>query len=269
MEELRAALPTLRRPLAVMGSLLGLYLLVPIAVILPVAFSTSRYLKFPPPGFSLQWFVDVLQDPNWTEPALLSMQLAAAATVLATVAGTAAAFAVRRMRRGTSVVRTILLAPMVLPQLVLALGLYLAYSVLDWTGDARLVILGQATVAVPIVFVTVTSGLVNVDPALSRAAASLGHRWPSIVWRVELPLVARSIAGAAIMAFALSFDESVIAYFLCPPGSATLPVALWLSASQSASPAISAVSAYVMAIAVTLLAATVFVLGNRKPQRES
>lgn len=269
MEELRAAFPKLRLGVSVIGVLIGLFLIVPILVILPVAFTHGSYLQFPPTGFTFGWFKEVVGDSAWTTPAWLSVKIALIDTLLATVAGTAAAFAVRRMGKGTSFARTIMLAPMVIPQLVLALGLYLAYRVIHWSGDLRILVIGQATVAVPIVFVTVSAGLVAVDPALSRAAASLGHRWPSILARVELPLVTRSIVGAAIMAFALSFDESVLAYFLSPPGQPTLPVAIWSSASQSASPAISAVSAYVMIIAVTLLAITALVLGGRVGRRKT
>jgi putative spermidine/putrescine transport system permease protein len=268
MDELRAAFPKARLPFAIAGVVIGLFLIIPLLVILPVAFTHGDFLQFPPSGFTFGWFREVLQDPTWTGPAWLSVQMALLDTVFATVAGTAAAFAVRRMGRGTSFARTVMLAPMVVPQLVLALGLYLAYRVIHWGADLRVLVIGQATVAVPIVFVTVSAGLAAVDPALSRAAASLGHRWPSILFRVELPLVTRSIVGAAIMAFALSFDESVLAFFLSPPGDPTLPVAIWSSASQSASPAISAVSAYVMIIAVTLLALTALVLSGRIGRRK-
>jgi putative spermidine/putrescine transport system permease protein len=267
MEELRRTLSRSRLPFVLAGVIIALFLIVPILVILPVAFTHGAFLQFPPQGFTFGWFREVLQDSAWTGPAWLSVKVALLDTVIATIAGTTAAFAVRRMGKATSFARTIMLAPMVVPQLVLALGLYLAYRVIHWGSDLRVLIIGQATVAIPVVFVTVSAGLVAVDPALSRAAASLGHRWPSVVRRVELPLVKRSIAGAAIMAFALSFDESVLAYFLSPPGNPTLPVAIWQSASQSASPAISAVSAYVMIIAVTLLAVTAVVLGGRIGRR--
>lgn len=267
MDDLRAALPKCRLPIALVGIVIAVFLIVPILVILPVAFTPGTFLQFPPTGFTFGWFKEVLHDPTWTGPAWLSVKIALVDTLLAVIAGTAAAFAVRRMGKGTSFARTIMLAPMVVPQLVLALGLYLAFRVIHWGGDLRILVIGQATVAIPIVFVTVSAGLVAVDPVLSRAAASLGHPWPSVIFRVELPLVGRSIIGAAIMAFALSFDESVLAYFLSPPGKPTLPVAIWQSASQSASPAISAVSAYVVIIAVTLLAVTAVVLGGRTGRR--
>ena len=75
-----------------------------------------------------------------------------------------------------------------------------------------------------------------------------------MVWRIELPLVSRSILSGAILAFAVCFDEAVLALFLVPPAQQTLPVKIWTSASENASPAIAAASALAICLAVTLLA---------------
>ncbi|MGH3358080.1 MAG: ABC transporter permease, partial [Nocardioidaceae bacterium] len=128
--------------------------------------------------------------------------------------------------------------------------------------------LGQATLAMPLVFVTVSAGLGAVDPALSRAAQSLGYRWPSVVRRVELPLVRRSVLSGAILAFAVCFDEAVLAFFLAPPSTQTLPVKIWTSASENVSPTIAAASAFVICFAVTLLA-VVAVLRSRPTPKGS
>jgi putative spermidine/putrescine transport system permease protein len=109
--------------------------------------------------------------------------------------------------------------------------------------------------ATPIVFVAVSAGLAQVDPALSRTAASLGAKWPTIVWRVELPLLRGNIVAAALFAFAFSFDEVVISYFLNGPDNTTLPVELFVSTRDSLSPAIAAASTVVMLIALLLVAA--------------
>jgi putative spermidine/putrescine transport system permease protein len=101
--------------------------------------------------------------------------------------------------------------------------------------------------------VVASAGLSSVDPALSRASASLGHPWPSTVLRVELPLIARSVVIGFVLAFALCFDEAVLAYFLAPPGQATLPTQLWLASTEQASPAIAAVSTIVMGFVTVLL----------------
>jgi putative spermidine/putrescine transport system permease protein len=255
MEALRDAFPRSRAWFTGVGILIALFLLAPMAAIMPLAFTTSRYLVFPSVGFTWQWFDVLLNDPGWQGAMLNSARVASAAALIATVAGTSAALAVRRIDRGRQVVRTTLLAPMVLPQLVLALGLYLTYRSI--AGGTSLVVLtiGQATLAMPLVFVTVSAGLAAVDPTLSRAAQSLGYRWPQVVRRVELPLVRRSVLSGLILAFAVCFDEAVLAFFLAPPASQTLPVKIWTSASENASPTIAAASALLICLAVTLLAA--------------
>jgi putative spermidine/putrescine transport system permease protein len=251
--ELRASLRRTGPATMICGCLVAVFLLVPLAVILPIAFSADTFLVFPPTRLSTRWFTEVFADPDWRASVLLSTQVAAGATALAAVAGTSAAFALRRARRGQRLLRTAMIAPLVIPQLVLALGLYLAVDDLGGKAGIKTLVLGQAVLAAPIVYLTVSAGLTTVDPALSRAARGLGHRWPSVLLRIELPLVARSVAGSAVLAFGLCFDESVLAYYLSPPGRETLPTRIWLSASQSASPAIAVVSSLVIGLAIVLL----------------
>jgi putative spermidine/putrescine transport system permease protein len=261
--ELRGVFRRLSPWVIVVAVLTAVFLLAPLLAILPIAFSADRYLTFPPPGFSLRWLTEVFTSADWQAAFGQSLYTAGTATVLAVVAGTGAALALRRTRRGARLLRTVVIAPMVVPPLVLALGLYLAVDDLGGSAGIRTLILGQATLAAPLVCLSVSAGLSKVDPALSRAARSLGHGWPSVLWRVELPLVARSIAGSAVLAFGLCFDESVLSYYLSPPGEETLPTLLWLDAGQQASPAIAAVSALVMGMAVALLGITVLLTGPR------
>ncbi len=254
MDALRDALPRTRIWFTIVGVLIALFLLAPMAAILPLAFTSSPFLVFPPEGFSGQWFSEVLTDQAWRASMLNSARVAVAAALMATIAGTSAALAVRRMTRGRRIVRTTLLAPMVIPQLVLALGLYLTYRRVAGGTSLTVLTIGQATLAMPLVFVTVSAGLASVDPMLSRAAQSLGYRWPAVVRRIELPLVRRSVVSGAILSFAVCFDEAVLAFFLAPPGQQTMPVKIWTSASENASPAIAAASALVVCLAITLLA---------------
>jgi putative spermidine/putrescine transport system permease protein len=266
MEALREALPRSRPWFTVAGVLIGIFLLAPLASILPLAFTESPFLVFPPEGFSFDWMTSLLQDQAWVASMQNSAQVALGAAALATVAGTSAALAVRRLSWGRQLVRTTLLAPLVMPQLVLALGLYLTYR--DVFGGTSLTVLtlGQATLAMPLVFVTVSAGLAAVDPTLSAAAESLGYRWPHVIWRIELPLVFRSVISGAILAFAVCFDEAVLAFFLAPPDRQTLPVKIWTTASENASPAIAAASSLVIALAVTLLAIAVLIRPKNNPR---
>lgn len=267
MDALRDALPRTRVWFVLCGVLIALFLLAPLAAILPLAFTNSQFLIFPAVGFSRRWFDQLLTDPAWRGSIVNSARVAVAGAALATLAGASAALAVRRLPRGRRFLRTTMLAPMVMPQLVLALGLYLTYKSIAGGTSLTVLTLGQATMAMPLVFVTVSAGLATVDPAMSRAAQSLGYRWPAVVRRIELPLVRQSVASGAILAFAVCFDEAVLAFFLAPPSNQTLPVKIWTSASENASPTIAAASTLAIALAITLLAVVAVLRSPRSPNR--
>lgn len=253
--ELRLGLRRLAVPIAALGSATALFLLLPLLVIVPMAFNGGHFMTFPPSGFSTQWFSTLFGEEAWTDALRLSVELSLLATALATVGGTAAALALRRLGRAAGPLRTAFLIPLIVPQIVLALGLFNLFDMLGVADRVWIVAVGQAALAFPLVVVAVSAGLAGVDPALSRAAASLGHGWASIVGRVELPLVRPAVLGAAILAFGFCFDEAVVAYFLTPPGQQTLPTQIWLSARDSVSPAIAAASVLVIAVAVLAMAA--------------
>jgi putative spermidine/putrescine transport system permease protein len=261
---LREALGGYRTALVVLGALLALFLLVPVLVILPQAFSSGLFFKFPPPGFSTQWFDTVVNDPLWRDSFARSLVTAAAGAVLATAAGTFAALGLRRLGPRGRLLRALFLAPLVIPQLVLAIGIFVARDDLGLGTSLWTLVIGQTVLAFPVVVVVASAGLSSVDPALSRASASLGHRWPSTLLRIELPLISRSILSAFVLAFALCFDEAVLAYFLAPPGKATLPTQLWLASTENASPAIAAVSTIVMGLVTILLLAAAWI-GRPRP----
>jgi putative spermidine/putrescine transport system permease protein len=250
---LREALGPYRRAIGVVAALVVVFLLVPLVVILTQAFSGGFFFQFPPPSWSTRWFSQVLNDPTWQDAFKRSLLTASVGGVVATVCGTMAALALRRLSRGARLLRTLLLAPLVIPQLVLAIGIFVARDGLGFGTSLWTLVVGQTTLALPVVVTIASAGLADVDPALSRASQSLGHPWPSTVLRVELPLIFRSVLSALMLAFALCFDEAVLAFFLAPPGSPTLPTQLWQTSQENASPAIAAVSALVVAFVTLLL----------------
>jgi putative spermidine/putrescine transport system permease protein len=166
--------------------------------------------------------------------------------------------------------RALLLAPVVLPYIVYAFGLYLVFDDAGIVGSSIWpVVAGQATLAFPVAFIAVSAGLSTIDPAVYRAGASLGARWTTIVRLVELPLARRHIAGGALFAFAFCFDEVVVATFVGSPETPTLPAAIFSAARESVSPELAAVSTVVTLIALTTIAGLSFVLGRSARLRTS
>jgi putative spermidine/putrescine transport system permease protein len=255
-DALHAALgPRLRVPITVLSILIGAFLLFPIGIVISTSFTAGFFLTFPPEGFSTRWYSAILDNPEWTKPFWTSIRVALFATTLATVVGTCAALGMRRAVRGRRSLSAIMVAPVTLPLLAYALGLYDLFN--RWPifeGTNVPVVLGQAVVAFPLVYVIVLAGLAAVDRRVTDAASTLGARWPMIVWKIELPLIRNNIIVAALFAFTISFDEAVIALIMSPPESMTLPVQMFRAARESISPELAAASTIVMALAVVVLA---------------
>lgn len=239
-----------------LGIVLALFLLLPILIIIPTSLTASPFVEFPPDGLSGRWYSEFFSDPVWTDALRTSVTIALEATLLATVVGTAAALGLRHLTerpqaaRYARGLRTLFIMPAIIPLVGYALGLYNVFGFVGDSTSTTPIVLGQAVLAFPLVFVTVAAGLARVSPNLTKAAFSLGASWPKVVWRVELPLVVRNIVAGAVFALALAFDEVVIAFFFNSPTNTTLPVELFVTARESVTPIIAAAAVIVMLVAL-------------------
>jgi putative spermidine/putrescine transport system permease protein len=234
--------------------LLALFLLIPIVIIFPVSLTGDMFLTWPPNLASLRWFEAIFENPVWTDAIAKSVRIAVPVALISTLLGTLAALGLAYARRWRRPLQTLFIAPLVLPIITYALGLYDVSQRFDMTGSAWPVIMGQAMLAAPIVFIVVSAGLAGRNPLLPRAAASLGAPARTVLWRIELPLLRVSIIAGASVALAYSFDEIIVAYFLSPPGSGTLPVQILQVTRETADPSIAAASMLVIAVAATIAA---------------
>jgi putative spermidine/putrescine transport system permease protein len=253
---LRLALGPAATSVTALAVLLGVFLLIPILIIFPVSLTSDFFLTWPPHLFSLRWFEAIFNSPVWTAALRKSVEVALPVAVVSTVLGTLAALGIAYVRRWRRVLQTLFIAPMVLPIITYALGMYDVAQRLNLTGSAWPVIIGQAMLATPIVFIIVSAGLAGRDPQLPQAAASLGAPAHAVLWRIELPLLRVSIAAGALVALAYSFDEIIVAYFLSPPGDGTLPVQILQTTRETADPSIAAASMVVIAVAISIAALT-------------
>jgi putative spermidine/putrescine transport system permease protein len=185
--------------------------------------------------------------------------------------GTSAALALSRLASGRSsrLLRTLFIAPMAVPYIAYAIGLYnvvLQLHVLQ--GTYLPVSLGESLLAFPVVFVLVSAGLSRVDPALRPAAATMGAHWLITVWRVELPLLAGSIGAGALFAFNFAFDEVVLSVFLLPPGKMTFPLQMLNASQEAISPQLTAASTLVTLLALIVLGLAALARRRRSTRRE-
>ena len=265
--ELGEGLGSISRPLLVVGVGIALFMLVPLVIVVPTSWTAGNILTFPPEGFSLKWYRDVFADDSWTAPIRVSLWNSIRASALATVAGTAAALGLRRLvaGRASRALRSLFILPLAIPYVSYALGTYHVVLRLpgDWRSSSWPLVLTHATVTFPLVYVVVAGALAAVDPNLSRAAATLGARWPMIVRRIELPLIRNAIIGGWVFAFATAFDEATLAIFLSPFRERTYAQQLFRETSETITPSVSAVSTVVTILIMLVLGFGSFVLNRR------
>lgn len=245
-------------------ALVVVFLLTPILVIIPISFSAARYMTFPPPGLSLQWYAELMERPQWARALWVSTKVAALCVAMSLGMGIPAAFAlVRGKFRMAPLAYALLLSPMLLPSVVVGLGLFFLFSALGLTGSIGAIAIGQTLVIMPIVVVVIAATLQGFDRRLEQAAQIFGATPTKTFRLVTLPIIAPAIVSAGLFALLLSFDDLLIALFLSDPSTATLSIVIWNNTIMQISPVIAAVSALLLAMSLLVLAAIALVRRSR------
>ncbi len=253
MADGNAMRPWLRRLLRGYTAAVFVLLLVPLLIVVPISFSSARYLQFPPPGWSLQWYRRYLEDSVWIEATFVSLRVAVGSTALALVLGTALAYSVVRGRyRGRVLVERLGSGPMIVPHIIIAIAIYSLFARLRLTGTETGLILAHTVLAIPFVLAVMSASLRTVDPVLEQAAMSLGVGRIGAIVRVTLPLIRPGIVSAGILAFLSSFDEVVVAIFLSGT-TKTLPKQMFDNIQNEIDPTIAAISVLQIALVVVAL----------------
>lgn len=234
------------------------FLVAPILIVMATSLGPSTFMEFPPRALSLHWYANFFTSEHWVQPALLSLRVAIVVTLIATPLGTLAAIGlVRGNFRGRAALEMFLLSPMVVPIVVLALGLFFLFSSAHLLDHPVALYLGHTVVATPLVIILVRAGLRTADPAMERAARSLGASAWRTMRHVTLPAIRESIIAAAVFSFLVSFDEVVIAIFVGGAEATTLPKQMWESIRFEIDPTLTAIASM-----LTLLAVLVLIVGE-------
>lgn len=232
-----------RAALIVVAAVTIAYLLMPVLVVIPMSFSDSAFLQFPPKAFSTRWYEQLINDPTWIESALVSLRVAVLSTICAVVLGVLAAMGLVRGKypfRGA--LTALLLAPVIVPYVIVGLAVYIVFLKMGLTETTLGFVLVHTALAVPYVIINVASGLVSFDRGLELAAQSLGSGPISTFFRITFPNIAASVFAGALFAFITSWDEVVSAIFLSGPEMTTLPVRIWSGVKVSVDPTVAAIS---------------------------
>ncbi|MGY6633715.1 MAG: ABC transporter permease [Alkalilacustris sp.] len=232
------------------------FMVLPMLVVVPVSFTDTYFLSMPQEQLSLQHYQNFFQNPRWLNAIWQSVLIALGATAIAVVLGTLCAIGCWRIASGMSdMVRLIMLAPIIVPQIVQALAFYrvwIDFGLLDsYTG----VILAHSMIGLPYVVITVSAALSNFDVRLEQAARNLGASMAQTVALVILPRIWPGVASGAVFVFILSFDEIVTVLFITSRRIQTLPKMIWDGIQEHLDPTIA-----VVAVIFTVLVAIIVVI---------
>ncbi|WP_173934544.1 ABC transporter permease [Chelativorans sp. Marseille-P2723] len=230
------------------------YLVLPQFIILPLSFSNQSYLSFPPSGWSTEWYVRIAENPAWSQAAWNSLAIGIPTAFLSMVFGTLAALAVARGGLGRAgLTAAFIVAPMMLPHVILAIGLYPMMLWLGLLNSHAAAIVGHTVIGIPLVFITVNAALSRYNLALELAAMTLGANPWQTFWKVTFPMIRTGVVIGGILAFATSFDELMLALFLTGAGTRTLPRLIWEQMNDYLTPTIAAAATLIFAFTLLLL----------------
>jgi spermidine/putrescine transport system permease protein len=229
------------------------FLYVPVAVMIVMAFNRSPLYELPV-VWDTVWFQTLAGNDRLIAASLNSVLLALANTVIATTLGTLAAFAFARYEfRGKTLLQLLLFPPITIPWLIIGTSMLVLFF---WIGIGRglhSLLLGHVALSLPYVIVVVGARLKGFGPVYEEAAATLGATPWQRFWRISAPLMAPGVVAAALFAFAVSFDQFVISYFLAAPGFTTLPVEIYSAIRKGFTPEINAISTIIIVVSMGLM----------------
>jgi putative spermidine/putrescine transport system permease protein len=236
-----------------------LFMALPILIIVILSFSSASYLTFPPPALGVRWYRAYLGSDEWLDATALSLVVAVAVVILATLLGTLAALGLARLPVVLrNLAGALILSPLIVPVIVVAIGIYYAYARFGLVGSPIGLVLGHTCLAVPFVVTSVGASLAGFDRRLEQAALSLGATPWGTFRQVTLPLIRPGVLVGALFAFITSFDELVVSLYLSGSGAVTLPRRMWDDLRFQIDPTIAAVSTLTIVLTAALLAGVHF-----------
>ena len=239
--------------LPVYSALALIFLLVPIVYTFVFSFNASSKSNIAWVGFTLKNWTNVCDAQGVCGSFVTSIIVGIAATVIATVLGTLMAIALVRYRfRARSAISLLLFLPMATPEVVLGAGLAAQFLSAGIPKGIVTIIIAHALFCVSFVVVTVKARVASLDPALEEAGRDLYGSPLQVFWKITLPLLLPGITAAALLSFALSFDDFIITRFN-NGGVETFPVFVYTAAARGMPPEANVIASAVFLFALVLV----------------
>ena len=229
------------------------FMFLPVAVVVLLSFNSSQFGAFPMEGFSFRWFVELSQNEAILRAFRTSILLGLSTAAISTTLGVLASLALVRYRvPGETTVSTLLIAPILVPEVVLAVALLLFLNFLGLPKSFPLLLAGHVIFTLPFVILVVQARLIGIRRDVEEAALSLGASPVQTFFSITLPLMMPAVAAGALFAFTISFDDITGTLFWKPGGVETVPTQIFAMLRNSISPEINALGTVMILLTVGL-----------------
>jgi ABC-type spermidine/putrescine transport system permease subunit II len=243
------------------------FLYLPLIVVVVYAFNSSSSLSWPIQGLSFRWFEQIFRDHTFRHAFWVSLQAALLTALISSVVATMAGLAfTRRRSRALAALQGVSILPAMVPPLFIAVALFTSMDKFKISPSLTTIVAGHLIIVIPFVLVVVSGRLRQFDVELEWAARDLGAGLAQTLRRITIPVILPASIGAALLAFAFSFDEVLVTNFTSGL-TTTLPIYIYAKLHRSIDPSVNAVATLLMAIPwVALALATPFLRGRFTPR---
>jgi putative spermidine/putrescine transport system permease protein len=243
-----------RIALALFCAVVLLFLILPVVIIVPMSFSSARFLTFPPPALSLRWYQDYVGNPQWMQATKVTLTVAALTVLIATPLGTAAAYGISQSKlRLMRVIHMTLLLPLVVPIIITAVGILFVYAWIGLVATLSGLVLANVMLGLPYVVISVVAGLQSFDMTQEMVARSLGMNRLRSFFAVTLPQIKASVITGATFAFISAVDETIVALFISGGQYQPLTKRMFTALRDEIDPTIAAISTLMTAASFLLI----------------
>lgn len=246
-------------------ALLYLFLLAPIVIVFIISFDTRQYLAFPPESLSFGSYVKVFGNMKFISAFWRSLAIGVIVGIVSVSAGMLLSLSLVRYKfRGKAAVNFLILAPFLVPHIVLAVGIMLVIAPIGLLDSYPGIVLAHLGISIPYTVRTITMSLMAVDTRVEEAALVHGASPAMVFWHITLPLVRPGLIAGAVIAFLISFDEATISLFIVSVKASTLPTEIYHYLEYSTDPQIAALSVILILISIGVVVAVERLVGLRR-----
>jgi len=237
------------------------FLVLPLLALILVSFGESRYLEFPPKGFSLKWYENIFIDPKWISSLSTSIIVALFSTIVSLFVGVSAAIYYKRIQSVKIKIFFVLisLSPIIIPSIIFAVSIFFFFSKIHLTDTLLGMVLGHSQFGIPLAFLSVLNSYKSEIQDLEKIAHTLGASYFNTLFKITIPKIGKGIFVGGVFAFITSFDEIIVSIFLSGTKIVTIPKRMWDGIQFEIDITVAAISTI-----ITIIFSTIILMINKK-----